>query len=586
MAMQVSVVIATHNRRHLLAHTLPSILEQEYPATDYEIVLVDDGSTDGTTDYLRALRTQCGLEVIRQEKQGPAAARNAGIAAAGGDLVLFLDDDIRCDAGLVREHMEGHRAEQGVLVHGAIFLAPESPTTLAAWSTGEWYRSYNAEVEAAGELRLKMFLNANSSLSTAILRDFGGFDETVAFPREDFEMGLRIWKAGVPFRYRPHAAAYEVFIKPSQAFARQDAGGWGRAEIAISRKHPDHRPYSVLAPSDRDTPLRRSARRIIRRLPRNAESILDPPVEVMERLMHRPRARAAGMRLLGLQVEIVRQRGAREAAGSAHLLEEEFARSLPVFLYHRIGEGPGGLHPGLTVTPRSFERHVTWLARRGFTGVRPSDWQAWRQGAGRLPPRPVLFTFDDAYAELCEFAFPVLRRHGFGALVFVVTGSLGGTNTWDPDGAKEREARLMTGSQVAKWSGEGIDFGAHGRTHRDLTGLSATELADEVHGSRHDLEGIVGRPVTCFAYPFGRHAAVTREAVAESYELAFTAEPGMNDLRTAPHLLRRSAIGPYETMLDVEWRARFGRAPLPRVMGEVGIRPLLRRLGGPRQIED
>src|SRR5207248_7732723 len=107
---------------------------------DYEVVVVDDGSTDGTMDYLHSVSAGCGLEVIGQEPRGPAAARNAGIAAAGGDLVLFLDDDIRCDRGLVAEHVRGHAHEPGVLVHGPIFLAPERPATLAAGPPGASYR--------------------------------------------------------------------------------------------------------------------------------------------------------------------------------------------------------------------------------------------------------------------------------------------------------------------------------------------------------------------------------------------------------------------------------------------------------------
>ena len=578
--MDITVVIATYNRRELLARTLPSVLGQDYPPGDYEIILVVDGSTDGTAQYVRSLRTECRVEVLEQENRGPAAARNAGIGAAAGEVALFLDDDIRCDRGLLREHAEAHAAENGVLVHGAVWVAPESPPTLVAWGTDQWNEHYNAACQAAGGLQPHRsgYLNVNSSVDVEVLRQLGGFDETVAFPREDFELGLRIWKSGVPFRYRPRATAYEVFTKPSRAFVRGDASGYGRAEVTICRKHPDYRPHSLLAPSDRPRPLRTVARRALIRLPQGAESLLDPPVEVTERLISRPRARDIGARLLGLQHRIVLQRTAREAAGSARAFEEEFDRRLPVLLYHRVGEGSAGLDPFLSVSPLAFERQVAWLARRGFTGIRPSEWQSWREGRGGLARKPVLFTFDDAYAELGEHALPILRRHGFGAVVFVVTGAMGGVNTWDPVRGDGPRPALMSAEEIARWAGEGIDFGAHGRTHRNLLGLDAAELEDEVCGSRGDLERVVGKGVTCFAYTFGSHSPAARDLVAATYALAFTADEGVNGLRTDPHLLRRLAVSPTELLVDLHCRARYGRVPLGRARSLVQARSRAERL--------
>ena len=108
----------------------------------------------------------------------------------------------------------------------------------------------------------------------------------------------------------------------------------------------------------------------------------------------------------------------------------------------------------MTVSPAKFEQQIRWLARRGFQGICPRDWLQWlREGKG-LPDKPILLTFDDAYADTAEYALPILKKYGFGAAVFVVTERLGGTNTWD-----EAEGcgtlHLMTAEQIRYWADAG-----------------------------------------------------------------------------------------------------------------------------------
>ena len=124
--------------------------------------------------------------------------------------------------------------------------------------------------------------------------------------------------------------------------------------------------------------------------------------------------------------------------------------------------------PRSTLSPERFERQVGWLARKGYVGIRPSDWLRWRSGEADLPKKPILLTFDDAYADTAEHALPVLCQHGFGAAVYVVTQRLGATNTWDDPG-KRYMLRLMSAEQIQYWAAKGIEFGAHTRTHADLT---------------------------------------------------------------------------------------------------------------------
>jgi peptidoglycan/xylan/chitin deacetylase (PgdA/CDA1 family) len=568
----ISVVIATLNRVDLLARTLPSVIEQDYPSSSFEIVLVDDGSSDGTANWARSINPRCQLSVIEQANQGPAAARNVGIAEATGDIILFLDDDIMCDRQLLAEHAAAHTAESGGLVHGSLYVARGSPDTLAAYMTNRWYERHHRAVSEGG-LRpdRNVYLNANSSLRADLLRELGGFDQAIPFPREDFELGLRIWKAHIPLRYHPRARAYEVFLKPSAGFVR-DARGHARADLAICDKHPDYRPHSGLAPADPPRLASMAARTLFRRLPNSSERLLAPPLRIAERQIRRPLMRAIGLRLLAAQRQIVFDRAASEATGSAAALEQRFVRWLPTLLYHRVGGAVPGLHPDLTVSPATFERHLAWLKRRGYSSIRASQWQDWRMGRATLPPKPILITFDDGYADLAQHALPILFDHGYSATIFLVTRRLGMANDWDAAAQSSRLPRLLTADEVTTWSRLGVEFGSHSRTHRNLCGVPEREIDEELAGSQADLERLVGKPVVGFAYPFGQHNSAVRATVAKNFDIAFTADAGLNGLGTPPHALRRSPAGRHDSGPELEWRAWAGAVPLHRTRDVLRVR--------------
>ncbi|MFZ5787843.1 MAG: glycosyltransferase family 2 protein [Acidobacteriota bacterium] len=108
----VSVVIPTYNRKDALLRTLEALREQRVPPT--EVIVVDDGSADDTASAAEAWMSgshgPTPIRVLRQDNAGPGAARNRGVAAATGDLVLFLGDDTTPDSDLVAEHLAAHRA--------------------------------------------------------------------------------------------------------------------------------------------------------------------------------------------------------------------------------------------------------------------------------------------------------------------------------------------------------------------------------------------------------------------------------------------------------------------------------------------
>jgi peptidoglycan/xylan/chitin deacetylase (PgdA/CDA1 family) len=265
-----------------------------------------------------------------------------------------------------------------------------------------------------------------------------------------------------------------------------------------------------------------------------------------------------GLGTLQMLTGIAIWRGVLNESGGWDTFQQEFGRRLPVLLYHHIGSERPGAYPYLTVQPRRFERHMRWLSTHGYTTITPSDWMAWRNEGRALPHRPVMITFDDAYADLCKFAFPTLKKYGFRATVFVATELIGRTNEWDEN--RFTQFPLMSEPQLREWASEGvIELGAHSRTHPDLTSLDGDdELIAETKGSREILEALVGKPVVSFAYPYGSYHERSRDAVSRAFDLAFTTQPGLNTLGTDPFLLRRTEIMPGDTIATLATGLRSG----------------------------
>jgi hypothetical protein len=108
----------------------------------------------------------------------------------------------------------------------------------------------------------------------------------------------------------------------------------------------------------------------------------------------------------------------------------------------------------------------------------------------------------------------------------------------------------MTAEQIQYWAKQGIEFGAHSRTHPVLTQLSPSDLSSEVIGSKADLSALLGSPVVSFAYPYGAHSESVRALVQREFDLAFSVDEGMNYLRGDPHLLKRTYVGPTDSLLE------------------------------------
>jgi glycosyltransferase involved in cell wall biosynthesis/peptidoglycan/xylan/chitin deacetylase (PgdA/CDA1 family) len=583
--IKLSVVIPTFNRRHVLVRTLPSLLAQDFPPESYEIIVVVDGSTDGTAQMLRDWKPSCSFRVLESPRCGPGAARNVGIRAAVGELVLFLDDDLICTPGLLRQHSASHQGCEPILAHGPIYVAPESSKTMVRHLFECFYERKYRSLDPKMQLRFPASICSsinvlasivNSSMPREELLASGGFDERL-LAAEDLELGLRLWKMGMRFCFQPAAIAHEFFVKSSLEYLQGQAQAMAAGDLCISRKHPEYRPFTALSGLAETRWWKRWLRNAAMRAPVSPAPLMTVPLRFEKQLYRFAPMRKAGIHVLRYASRIMRLRGTLRAAGSWKALENEFGRKLPVFLYHHVGPPRHGTLPDLTISPEKFERQVRWLARRGFVGIRPSDWLRWLRDGTGLPDKPILLTFDDGYADIADYALPVLRRHGFSGAVYIVTGQLGGTNAWDEVQGRGTH-RLMTVEQIRYWAAQGIEFGAHSRTHPDLRTLSAAELAAEISGSKNDLASVLGSPVGSFAYPYGELSQAVSEAVRGEFDLAFTAERGLNYLRTDPHLLRRVNISPNDLLIDIEIHTHWGELQhVSQLRARLKVRSRLKR---------
>jgi peptidoglycan/xylan/chitin deacetylase (PgdA/CDA1 family) len=177
-------------------------------------------------------------------------------------------------------------------------------------------------------------------------------------------------------------------------------------------------------------------------------------------------------------------------------------------------------HNDLAVRPERFALQLQKLADRGYKGVTFRD-----AALGDQNRNVVAITFDDAFASVAEFAAPILRERGWPATVFPVTEAVtsGEPMSWlaaDGNGAPSEELLPLNWAQLSELSKLGWEIGSHSRTHRLLSRLTATELHDEIGGSREDVTAHVGSCAS-FSYPWGVVSPRAIDKVAESgYEAA------------------------------------------------------------------
>jgi GT2 family glycosyltransferase len=251
--MRATIQLCTYNRAHLLGRVLDACFEQTAPPDGYEVVLVNDGSTDDTAAVIETARRRatCAFTVIDQANAGLARGRNAGIARARGERIIFIDDDVLPTPAFVEQHLRSHDRRPDAIVRGAV-LNTESFDRLPTptWTLANYSGNF--------------FWTSNVSVPRATLERVGNFTESFReYGWEDIELGLRLRAAGVKGVFNRFALAFHYKPRPRTANVEgmlRQARAQARTAVQLRDLHPHWRV--VLATGD--DPVRRGLHRAVR----------------------------------------------------------------------------------------------------------------------------------------------------------------------------------------------------------------------------------------------------------------------------------------------------------------------------------
>lgn len=235
---------------------------------------------------------------------------------------------------------------------------------------------------------------------------------------------------------------------------------------------------------------------------------------------------------------------------------------IQILMYHQVGDfKPMKTHRATYCDHRRFARQMAWLKLGGYTVMRLDDALRALRGEIATPKRAVVLTFDDAYENFYEYAFPVLQRHGFPAMVYALSGFLGKPASWlAADG--HPTPPLMSKSRLRELRLAGIDIGSHSHSHVRLAEQSTDRIRAEALQSKVELEDALGERIDHFCYPYGSHDLRCVEAVAEAgYLSGVTCERASATPEDDPLTLPRKAVAWGDSLVGVWWKMHMKNDP-------------------------
>jgi glycosyltransferase involved in cell wall biosynthesis len=236
--MKISVIIGTYNQAETLKLVLGSFGRQTLPAAEFEVVVVDSSSTDGTEAAVKSLNLPYHLNYLRVENKGKSFARNQGVKQAKADLLFLTDADMVADPDLLNRHVLGQK--DNAAIEGVTFNLKKHLKIDELSPTNPQVAPYIQQIMKPGQkLQWSYFLSGNLSLPRKLFDQAGGFDENFSvYGWEDIELGYRLHKMNIPLIYDPQAINYHFHFVSNQDMVTRKYN-MGRSAAYFYKKHPN-----------------------------------------------------------------------------------------------------------------------------------------------------------------------------------------------------------------------------------------------------------------------------------------------------------------------------------------------------------
>lgn len=237
----ISVVVAVRNEKNYIERCIESLLNQNYD--DYEIIVVDGMSNDGTYELLQKLQKKHGFKLFQNKKRNAAAGRNIGIKAAEGDIIAFIDGDAIADKNWL-SNIKSAFERSGAIGVGGPDLIPEDSdekskiigyVMTSPIARGGRFNPSTQHAMMEEERYVKHIPTCNLALKREVFNEVGLFDEEFV-KGQDLELNYRITKAGYRLFYSPSIKVVHYRKQSIKSFARQ-IYKWAKAKVAIIKKH-------------------------------------------------------------------------------------------------------------------------------------------------------------------------------------------------------------------------------------------------------------------------------------------------------------------------------------------------------------
>lgn len=243
--MFLSVIIPTHNRAEVLRRTLNLLANQTYPREKFEIIVINDGSTDATPDLLAEFSKKqiFTLRPYTQKNAGAGQARNLGIQKSQGQILVFLDNDILPKPNFLAKHAEFHTIfpEPAKAALGLTRLHPEAlPQNFQQkiWLKLGLFQVKFQDLRAQQLVNYQRFYTGNLSLKKKFLGNLSFDSKFQTWGFEDSELGYRLQKKGLQLIYFPAACGLHLHeLNPAKLLAKNFAAG--KNAVLFQLKHPE-----------------------------------------------------------------------------------------------------------------------------------------------------------------------------------------------------------------------------------------------------------------------------------------------------------------------------------------------------------